>query len=238
MGKRTIVISCEHAGNYIPKDYRFLFNGREEVLQSHRGWDPGALLIAKYLSRQLGAPFFFQKISRLLLETNRSLHSKELFSMYVQTLGLNVRKYLLEKYYHPYRNMVEEKIAKEIEAGHEVLHLSVHTFTPQLNGVVRTVDVGILYDENQLPESEFSHAFRDKLESRLPDYNIMLNIPYNGADDGFTTYLRTKFSSNNYLGIELEVNQKYVNTPDLRIIKEGMVWSLKQESPFPINILI
>ena len=133
---------------------------------------------------------------------------------------------------------VKEKIAKEIEAGHEVLHLSVHTFTPQLNGVVRTVDVGILFDENQLPESEFSRAFRDKLESRLPDYNIMLNIPYNGADDGFTTYLRTKFSPNDYLGIELEVNQKYVNTPDLGIIKEGMVWSLKQESPFPINILI
>jgi predicted N-formylglutamate amidohydrolase len=40
-----------------------------------------------------------------------------------------------------------------------------------------------------------------------PQLKIRSNYPYLGNADGFTTYLRKRFQKN-YLGIELEINQK------------------------------
>jgi hypothetical protein len=38
-----------------------------------------------------------------------------------------------------------------------------------------------------------------------------LNYPYQGTSDGFTTHLRKKFPDSQYVGIELEVNQKHLD---------------------------
>ena len=40
------IITCEHAGNEVPARYRDLLRGSEALLQTHRGWDPGALSVA------------------------------------------------------------------------------------------------------------------------------------------------------------------------------------------------
>lgn len=226
MRGRKILITCEHAGNYVPKDYKFMFAGAEEVLESHRGWDPGAIGIAKYLARQLEAPLFFQKVSRLLIEMNRSIGNKELYSEFTQNIDKTVKGYLLEKFYNPYREEVEKKIADSVRAGEAVLHISVHTFTPVLNGIVRAVDLGILFDDACEEEKQFCESWKAHLDDILPEHVTMLNCPYNGADDGFTTYLRTRFSGKEYLGIEIEINQKYIDTPDLSKIKEALAQSL------------
>lgn len=226
MRGRKILISCEHAGNYVPKDYKFMFANAEETLASHRGWDPGSLGIAKYLARHLEAPLFYQKVSRLLIETNRSLDNKELFSEYTNNVDKNIKNTLLAKYYHPYRDEIENKISDFIAHGEPVLHLSIHTFTPELNGIVRAVDVGLLYDEARMEEAEFCQQWKARLDNMLPEQLIMLNCPYNGADDGFTTYLRTRFSGDVYLGIELEINQRYIGTPTMGKINEAFSQSL------------
>lgn len=220
------MISCEHAGNYVPKDYKFMFVGAEEILASHRGWDLGSLGIGKYLARHLEAPFFYQKVSRLLIETNRSLGNKELFSEYSHNIDKSIKNTLLAKYYHPYRDEIEGRIRDYITQGEAVLHLSIHTFTPELNGIIRAVDVGLLYDEARNEEEEFCEQWKARLDNMLPDRLIMLNCPYNGADDGFTTYLRTQFSGEEYLGIEIEVNQRYVDTPAMGQINEAFSQSL------------
>ena len=38
---------------------------------------------------------------------------------------------------------------------------------------------------------------------------VRFNYPYKGISDGFTKYLRTRFTGKQYIGIELEVNQKF-----------------------------
>lgn len=229
MHGRKIVITCEHAGNYIPREYQFMFAGADQVLASHRGWDPGSLPLAKYLSRHLEAPLFSQKVSRLLIEMNRSQHNKELFSEFTQGLEPKLKNQLLQKYYHPYRDESEQKIAQYVAQGHPVLHISVHTFTPVMNGVTRSVDIGILYDDSRSLEKKFAQEWKQQLDTLIDDYVVMLNCPYNGADDGFTTWLRTRFDENMYLGIELELNQKHIDTPEMKAIKEALVHSL---SPF------
>lgn len=54
----------------------------------------------------------------------------------------------------------------------------------------------------------------------------MINVPYNGADDGFTTYLREQFPADKYLGIEIEVNQKYAGTEEMSVIRSALSNSL------------
>lgn len=226
MGRRKIVITCEHASHYIPKAYSHLFKGGEDIVKTHRGWDPGSYTIAKFLVKHLGAPLYIHKPNRLLVEVNRSLHHKQLFSEFTDKLPDKIKNELITNYYQPYRDEVEGKISMLVGEGHEVLHLSIHSFTPVMNGIERSVDIGILFDERRASELGFSSAWKALLQEALPELTIMFNCPYQGADDGFTTYLRTKFSDRQYMGIELEVNQKYVETPTFKEIEKALVGTL------------
>lgn len=232
MRGRKILISCEHAGNYIPKDYQTLFPGAGDILSSHRGWDPGALGVAKYLARHLEAPLFYQKISRLLIEMNRSVGNKELFSEFTRHLNVKDKDKLMHQYYYPYREEIARKVNGDVKSGDAVLHISIHTFTPVLNGVERTVDVGILFDDAREEEGEYCEGWKRQLESALPEMLVMLNCPYHGAEDGLTTFLRTKFSDQQYFGIELEINQKYVETDGMGDIKNALVNTLLRPDRF------
>jgi predicted N-formylglutamate amidohydrolase len=193
----------------VPQQYTHLFKAADEILTSHRGWDPGAIEIANYLSAKLSAPLFKCDTTRLLIEPNRSLHSDSLFSEYSQTLNSSEREEVLQQFYLPHRSSVERLIGM---SGKKILHLSIHTFTPVWNGTVREVDIGLLFDPNRKNESIFCEAYSKEICERLPELRTMFNEPYKGTDDGFTTYLRTKFDDDNYLGIEIEVNQKYFGT--------------------------
>jgi hypothetical protein len=56
------------------------------------------------------------------------------------------------------------------------------------------------------------HASRRALCSAAPELTLRLNYPYRGTADGFTVYLRHRFPSAAYLGIEIEVNQTHVRS--------------------------
>jgi predicted N-formylglutamate amidohydrolase len=55
----------------VPRRWRGLFEGAEEVLASHRGWDPGAFDLARRLARLLDVPLIAHHITRLLMDVNR-----------------------------------------------------------------------------------------------------------------------------------------------------------------------
>src|SRR5688572_12823987 len=218
------VVTCEHAGNSVPLNYAHLFHGKEEILQSHRGWDPGAVDVATALSKELSAPFFICETTRLLIEPNRSLHSESLFSEYSQSLTDAEKNHLLENYYHPHRSAVEQLIRNSSDG---ILHLSIHTFTPVWDGCERTIDLGLLFDPDRSNEAKVCEDYRTKLKKALPAMNIEFNAPYKGIDDGFTTYLRTQFDNDRYLGIEIEINQKFVGTEKLKVISKALSASLR-----------
>jgi len=217
-----VVISCEHAGNQVPDTFQHLFSGQDEVLSSHRGWDPGALEIAKYLSVRLKAPLFYHSITRLLIELNRSLHHPALYSEFSISLAEEIKAQLEQGYYTHYRNEVEKHIATNIRENHNVVHLSVHTFTPVFNGIRKSVDIGLLFDPERPEEADFCAQWKKSLAALLPKIKIRFNEPYLGTDDGFTTYLRTKFPSSLYIGIEIEVNQRYIERPEWQSIQQAL----------------
>lgn len=223
------LITCEHAGNSVPENYVYLFHGQEEILTSHRGWDPGAIQVADLLSKELSAPYYTCETTRLLVEPNRSLHSDSLFSEFSRILTQEQRDQVLNEYYYPHRRAVEQYIG---DSSSVILHLSIHTFTPSWNGIERGVDLGLLFDPDRTNETRFCEAYRARLRKALPAMNIEFNEPYKGIDDGFTTYLRTQFDNNRYLGIEIEINQKFVASETLTGIGKELVASLKAESLF------
>lgn len=201
------VISCEHGGNRIPAPYERLFSGAREVLETHRGWDPGALALFHTLEPL--ADFSYSSTdSRLLVELNRSLHHPALFSDYTRRLSEDEKAQVLLEYYHPYRKKIEKAIKVFIQQGHQVNHLSIHSFTPVLQEEVRKADIGLLYDPGRALEKKLCTRWKQLLQERLPDFVIRFNYPYRGTADGFTTYLR-KAIGKGYAGIEVELNQQW-----------------------------
>lgn len=214
-----LVLTCEHASNFIPEEYRYLFKDAGTVLYFHRGYDPGAFDLFQDLV-PLADFSQHQEISRLLVEVNRSIGHPLLFSEFSKGLSKTDKAVVLDHYYFPYRNQVKAAIRKFIEKGEKVLHFSVHSFTPKLNGIIRKTDIGLLYDPSRTEEKAFCKRFKEVLNTHLPGLRIRYNYPYLGKADGLTTSIRKEIPEN-YAGIELEVNQKYVEKnrldPELKL---------------------
>ncbi|KYG77812.1 hypothetical protein AWW68_03320 [Roseivirga spongicola] len=222
MSRRSFLITCEHAGNFVPANYRYLFLGNEAVLDTHRGIDIGAGALAENLADSLKLPLYVNVVSRLLIDSNRSKFNPELYSEFSKTLDPVVKKFLMKKYYTAYRQQVYEWIKERARKTDSVVHLSIHTFTPVLKGEVRSADIGILYDEKREPEAKISKQLVNELGIFAPQFVTKHNYPYLGTADGFTTYLRKEFRPQNYSGIEIEVNNKHHSKPQMEEIKKAL----------------
>lgn len=204
------IFSCEHGGYEIPELYQSYFAGQKAVLQSHRGWDKGALEIAKYISRRADSKLISNSVSRLLIECNRTLEHGDLFSEFTKKLPHDMLKNLVEEYYLPYRNSIERKIEQHLHHNHQVIHISFHSFTPILNGETRKTEIGILFDPANKLEQDFAEAWKSSIEEKIDSWRVKFNYPYKGTDDGLTTYFRGKYKEN-YAGLELEINTKLLD---------------------------
>lgn len=204
-------ITCEHGGNRIPSRYRECFRGKEALLHSHRGCDAGALRLARELSEALSAPLLVSTVSRLLVDLNRSQHHSKLFSEATRPLSHELRHEILTRYYLPYRAKAEAAIEQAIAYGQRVIHISSHSFTPEIDGKVRNADIGLLYDPAREEEAKLCRRWQIALKEYTAGLHSRMNYPYAGTSDGFTVYLRKRFPAERYLGIELEINQKHVH---------------------------
>jgi len=204
---RRLILSCEHGGNHIPPAYTRFFKHGRHILETHRGLDIGALAVAGKLERQLSAPLLYSETSRLLVDLNRSLHHRNLFSEFIKPGNSEIKSAILDKYYYPHHKSMTRMVAETIAAQQTVIHLSIHSFTPRLNDKIRNADIGLLYDPARPLEKSFCRNLQKGLKASS-DLIIRLNYPYRGNADGLTTSLRRQFPSDRYLGIEIEINQK------------------------------
>ena len=196
-----LILSCEHGGNRLPAPFRHLFTKR--FLSTHRGYDPGALALARDFAAVTGAPLFYSTVTRLLVELNRPLDHPQVFS---KNLPPEVREKLLQEYYFPYWRRVEAAVRR---ASRRVLHISFHSFTPELRGERRTTDVGLLFDPARAPEAAFCRRWRLALQTNNPRLRVRYNNPYAGTHPSLVDSLRKKFAPTRYVGIQIEVNQKF-----------------------------
>ena len=206
----AFIVTCEHGGNDIPDAFAHLFRGHERLVASHRGYDPGALRIARDLAHALRATLVVSTVSRLVVELNRSPGRQFRFSPVMRDAPWPLRDDASRRHYAPYREKVEAFVARAVASGAPVVHISSHSFTPVLDRCVRRADVGLLYDPDRMRERELCVRWQRALATRRPAWIVRRNYPYLGRSDGFTSYLRKRYDDASYAGIELEVNQKHV----------------------------
>ena len=208
----SFVVTCEHGGNRIPAPYRSLFHGYRALLDSHRGYDAGALVMARELAGAFGAPLVASTVSRLLVDLNRSIGHPRLFSPATRGAPVAVREEIVANYYRPYRAQVERLVGQAVSRGRRVIHISSHSFVPELHGKVRNADVGLLYHTGPARRLEalLCARWKESLAASASRLRVRRNYPYAGKGDGLTSYLRRRFPPAVYAGIELEVNQSLV----------------------------
>lgn len=205
----AVLITCEHGGNRIPPAYRELFQPHRQLLESHRGYDPGTLVLAEKLAKTLDAPLIQSTTSRLLVDLNRSIGHPSLFSIATRPLSQEARSQIIDQYYRPYRDRVENHLRQAAGRRERTIHCSIHSFTPTLDGEIRRADVGFLYDPSRPAERGFVDQWIKELSHADTDLKIRRNYPYRGTADGLTTYLRSILPARYYVGLEIEINQRF-----------------------------
>lgn len=205
-----LVITCEHGGREVPRTYAALFSGREELLESHRGWDAGALELGRQMAEAFGVPLHAATTTRLLVDLNRSIGHRQLFSEVTRALPPACRQDIIDRHYRSHREAVEADVARLVASGRRVIHVAVHSFTPTLDNVTRQADVAWLYDPGRIGEANFARNWMRALAQRRPTLRLRRNYPYRGRDDGLPAALRKRYPDPAYVGIELEINQRFV----------------------------
>ena len=197
------VFTCEHASAAVPAQYAGLGLGPTE-LTDHVAWDIGAAALARRRAATFAAPLVESGCSRLVVDCNRDLHDHDL--IVGETHGLVVpgnrgldateRAYRIASWHRPYHAAIDEVLANRNEP---TILVSVHSFTPELHGKKRELEVGVLYDDH-LP---FAGTLADALAAT--GLVVRHNEPYSGLD-GLIYSARVHGTRFGLRYVELEVN--------------------------------
>lgn len=186
-----IVLVCEHASNHIPDAYGNL-GLPEDLLTSHIAWDPGALHVAEVMADRLEATLIAPTVSRLVYDCNRPPESpgamperSEIFDIPGnRALSPEERARRASTYYEPFHKAIAETLEARISAGDAPVLVTIHSFTPVFNGVRRTLDIGVLHDEDSRLADAILAAFGsvERGESGSPPLDVRRNEPYAPVD--------------------------------------------------------
>ena len=218
--KIILMLTCEHASNRQPSSFKKAIPAN--VMETHRAYDIGAVQVFRKLVKFAKPEFSCEgKFSRLFVDLNRTITNKSAFSEYYETLEASDKaaaekaKTQASTYWTEYRENVEKFVKQNIGPSTSsgtlktsIVHLGIHSFTPVLNGKVRNTDIGILYDPTRPRERAYAQVIKDEIKRLYPAMKVRFNYPYKGTSDGLTTTLRKKFGER-YVGIEIEINQKF-----------------------------
>ncbi len=213
MKPTKLLLSCSHAVNIVPAEYQHLFAADPGILNTHQAFDLFALEITQRLSVDLNCPFIQSYVTRLLVNCNHNGHPSHCYSDFTKNLPKPEKERLLHHYYFPFQHRTQELIRQYIDSGQQVLHLSIHTFTPELRGEVRNAGIGLLYDPHRHAEKEVIRLWNSLLLHQMA-YRIRMNYPHSYVSEGFINSIRKQYSEKDYLGLELQVNQALLKNPD------------------------
>ena len=201
--REILILTCEHASNKLPAAFRSAVP--TEVLKTHRAYDIGALAVFRKLVKFAKPEFYCEgKFSRLFVDQNRTITNKSASSDYLR--NDEKAKAQATIYWTEYRTAIEKFV--KATPKKEIIHLGIHSFTPELNGKVRNTDIGILYDPSRPKECELAQVIKAEIKRLHPEMKVRFNYPYKGTSDGLTTTLRKKIGPR-YAGLEIEINQKF-----------------------------
>ena len=206
-----LVLVADHARRALPAEYGSLgLPGCE--FERHIAYDIGVEGVTRALAARLGAPAVMAGFSRLLVDPNRGADDPTLIrQLYDGTIipgnypmDEAEREKRLSHYFRPYHAAVWSMISEvERASGQAPFVVSVHSFTPEMQGRTRPWHVGVLWDSDD-------RAVRPFVERLGQDGHLVIgdNEPYDGALKGDTMY--THCIRPGYAHILIEIRQDLI----------------------------
>jgi predicted N-formylglutamate amidohydrolase len=200
-GSGNAVLVCDHASNRVPRRLGTL--GLDAAaLDDHIAWDPGAAEVARRLSAHLDAPLVLSGYSRLVIDCNRPLGNAQ--SIAQQSAGVPVpgnralsaadRAVRIDALFRPYHGAIARLL--ERRSHRASLLLSIHSFTPVLDGRARPWQVGVSYWRDPrlaaLLRGELSQGTESAVGYNQPypiDEAIDYTVPVHGEGRGLPSVM-------------------------------------------------
>jgi predicted N-formylglutamate amidohydrolase len=210
-GRSSAVLVCDHASNRVPRRLGSL--GLNAVqLADHIGWDPGAADVARRLSALLDAPLVLSGYSRLVIDCNRPLRSAE--SIAEQSGGVPVpgnhglspleRENRINALFRPYHDAIDRLI--DDRTRRPSLLLSIHSFTPMLNGRPRPWHIGVSHWRDRRLAALMLGAL-----AHIGEFTVGDNEPY-PIDDDVDYTIPVHGEGRGLPGVMIEIRQDRIQT--------------------------
>ncbi len=189
-GAAPVLLTCDHASRIVPAALDRL--GLTEVaMAQHIGWDIGAAAVTRRLAPMLDAPAVLAGYSRLVIDCNRppedpSSIPSESDNIVIPgnaALDAAARRERIAVLFEPYHAAIDAQLER-IDAGVRApAVISMHSFTPRMNGFARPWHIGVLWDGEGRIAKPLLAALRAELDPAL----VGDNQPYSAREPvGYT----------------------------------------------------
>jgi predicted N-formylglutamate amidohydrolase len=181
-GAAPALLVCDHASRAFPRGLARL--GLPELATwQHIAWDIGAAELTRGLAAELGAPAVLAGYSRLVVDCNRSPDDVEAFrgtSDGQEVPGNRLltdidRGQRLACIFDPYHEAIAAMLGGFRARDVVPLLVSIHTFTPSMDGQQRPWHVGVLWDADEASARSLITGLRSVRGLVVGD-----NEPYSG----------------------------------------------------------
>ena len=204
-----VLLLCDHASRRFPASVGSL--GLDPAaMRCHLAWDIGAGALTERLAMALSLTAVLAAYSRLVVDCNRQLLDPGAFLVFGDGILVPGNRHLSEaqkaaradEIYWPYHAAINREIARlsaqqRANAGFPMV-LSIHSFTPVLDGVSRPWEIGILWDKDRPTAEALIRGFSDA------GYQVGDNLPYSGkAPQDYTIDNHAEAAGLLHAGIEI-----------------------------------
>ena len=200
----------DHAGREIPHALGTLGLPADE--RRHIAWDIGVAGLGQALSAALGATFIRQRFSRLVIDCNRDPARPDAIPEVSdgveipsnRALTPAARQARVSEVAEPYHAAIAAELDARAARGLPTTLISLHSFTPRMDGFDRPWRFGVLHADN----SPYSRTVLARLRGELGEALVGDNQPYRMDEVDFTIPKHAGGRSLDYL--ELEVRQDLI----------------------------
>ena len=205
LSEAPVLLICDHASCRFPQALGDM--GLDPFARRcHLAIDIGAGKLTEKIAKSLGFTAVIAQYSRLVIACNRQLMDPGAFLEYGDGIVVPGNRNLTQAdkdaradaIYWPYHNAIEDQITRLRAVGPAPAFISIHSFTPVLNGVARDVQMGVLWDK----DSRLSDIFLE--DFRAAGFTTGDNEPYSGrAPQDFTIDHHAEEMGLPHVGIEV-----------------------------------
>ncbi|MCK7612923.1 N-formylglutamate amidohydrolase [Roseibium sediminicola] len=215
-GAGPIVLVCDHASNFFPPPYDTSLNVSEADKSAHIAWDPGALGVARGLSRALDAPLVFTTVSRLIIDCNREESRADLIPCLSETteisgnrdLSPEEKSFRIDLAHRPFHTAIDKVLNERKDRDLPSAVVSIHSFTPVYKGKSRPWEIGLIYETDR----RLADPVLADLAAR-GDLTVGDNEPYSPADGVYYT-IRRHGEDRQLPCLMIEIRNDEITTPE------------------------